>query len=224
MSGFELLYAAQFAVSAFGSMNDANNANADAWAQQEQANKQAAINNQLNTNAHLGLNEEQALTLRKHGLDKWELWKQKRREESKAAVQATSRGMRGGTARTVGGSYAAAYNNISRHAYSALARKDLNFNAAIVDIGRRHANVDLQTINQNNKAFSNLSTGASFLGTALSIAGSGLQIGETYKKGIGVLDSNNTTAPKGTTAKNSGTWSLSNSTGTTSMNPHWSQT
>ena len=45
MSGFELLYAAQFAVSAFGSMNDANNANADAWAQQEQANKQAAINN-----------------------------------------------------------------------------------------------------------------------------------------------------------------------------------
>lgn len=60
----ELLYAAQFAMSAFGSMNDAANANADAWAQQEQANKQAAINNQLNTNAHLGLNEEQALTLK----------------------------------------------------------------------------------------------------------------------------------------------------------------
>ena len=30
----------------------------------------------------------------------------------------------------------------------------------------------------------------------LSTPGSGLQIGETYKKGIGVLDSNNTTTPK----------------------------
>jgi hypothetical protein len=191
----ELLYAAQFAMSAFGSMNDAANANADAWAQQEQANKQAAINNQLNTNAHLGLNEEQALTLKKHGLDRWELWKQKRREEAKSAVQSTSRGMRGGTARDVGGSYAAAYNNISRHAYSALARKDLNFNAAIVDIGRRHGNIDLQTINQNNAAFSNLSTGASFLGTALDVAGSGLQIGLNYQKGLGT-PSDNTTAPK----------------------------
>jgi hypothetical protein len=181
----ELLYAAQFAMSAFGAINDANQANADAWAQQEQANKQAAINNQLNTNAHIGINEEQALTLKKHGLDKWELWKLKRRQEAKAAVQATSRGMRGGTAKTVGGSYAAAYNNISRHAYGALARKDLNFEAAIADFGRRHSNVDLTTMNQNNAAFSNLSTGASFLGTALSVAGSGLQISEKYQKGLG---------------------------------------
>ena len=219
---YELLYAAQFAMSAFGSMNDAANANADAWAQQEQANKQAAINNQLNTNAHLGLNEEQALTLKKHGLDRWELWKQKRREEAKSAVQSTSRVKRGGTARDVGGSYAAAYNNISRHAYSALARKDLNFNAAIVDIGRRHGNIDLQTINQNNAAFSNLSEGASFLGTALDVAGSGLQIGLNYQKGLGTpsTKTTTTTTPK---TKNSGTWSLKNSTGTTSMNPHWSE-
>ena len=75
---YELLYAAQLAVSALGSIKNYNDANAKAVQDQWQANKQAAINNQLNINAHLGLNEEQALTLKKHGLDKWELWKRKR--------------------------------------------------------------------------------------------------------------------------------------------------
>ena len=88
-----------------------------------------------------------------------------------------------GTPKDVGGSYAAAYNNITRHAYGALARKDLNFEAQLTDFGRRHANLDLQTINQNNAAFSNLSSGASFLGSALSVAGSGLQIANESRGG-----------------------------------------
>ncbi len=180
---FDLLYAAQFAVSAIGTIKEHNDANAAAVQQQYQAIQQVSINNNLNHNAHLGINEEQALTLKKHGLDKWELWKQKRREEAKSAVQATQRGMRGGTPKDVGGSYAAAYNNITRHAYGALARKDLNFEAQLTDFGRRHANLDLQTINQNNAAFSNLSSGASFLGSALSVAGSGLQIANESRGG-----------------------------------------
>lgn len=188
---FDLLYASQYAVSILGTLKEHNDANEAAAEQQYQANRQVSINNNLNVNAHLGINEEQALTLKKHGLDKWELWKQKRREEAKAAVQATQRGMRGGTPKQVGGSYAAAYSNITRHAYGALARKDLNFEAALTDFGRRHTNIDLQTISQNNAAFSNLSSGASFLGSALNIAGSGLQIANESRKGT-------TVAPRGT--------------------------
>ena len=104
--------------------------------------------------------------------------------------------MRGGTPKQVGGSYAAAYSNITRHAYGALARKDLNFEAALTDFGRRHTNIDLQTISQNNAAFSNLSSGASFLGSALNIAGSGLQIANESRKLT-------TVAPRGTTKVNS---------------------
>ena len=53
-------------------------------------------------------------------------------------------------------------------------------------------------MNQNNAAFSNLSTGASFLGTALSVAGSGLQISEKYQKGLGTAKPK-TTAPRSQT-------------------------
>ena len=189
---FDFLYAAQFAVSALGAVKDYNDANDRAVQDQWQANKQAAINNRLNINAHLGLNEEQTLTLKKHGLDKWELWKQKRRVEAKFAVLATERGMRGGTPREVGGSYAAAYNNITRHAYGALARKDLNFEASLNDFSRRHMNVDLQTINQNNAAFSGLSAGGSLLGSVLNVAGSGLQIANAAREGT-------TATPRGPT-------------------------
>jgi len=191
---YEFLYAAQFAISALGAVKDYNDANAKAVQDQWQANKQAAINNQLNINAHLGLNEEQTLTLKKHGLDKWELWKQKRREEAKFAVLATERGMRGGTPRDVGGSYAAALNNITRHAYGALARKDLNFEASLNDFSRRHMNVDLQTINQNNAAFSGLSAGGSLLGSVLNVAGSGLQIANAARKGTTAPNRNRTSS------------------------------
>ena len=53
-------------------------------------------------------------------------------------------------------------------------------------------NVDLQTINQNNAAFSGLSAGGSLLGSVLNVAGSGLQIANAAREGT-------TATPRGTT-------------------------
>lgn len=175
MPAFELLYAAQFAFDVMSASRQHQQINEQSTASYDQALRQVSANNQANVIAHAGINTEMALTLKKHGLDKWELWKQKRRAEASQAVRNESRGMKWGSARETGGTFQAAMNNVSRQAYAALARKDLNMTNAINDFSRRHQNLDLQTINSNNAAFSNLEEGASFLGSALSIAGSGLQ-------------------------------------------------
>jgi len=176
MVDFNFLYASKFAYDIATTAYESHLINQRAVQSYATANAQAAINNQLNFNAHLALNEQQALNLKKYGIDRWELLKKKRREEAKNAVLAVQRGMINGLPNEVGGSFAASYNNVSRHASLAMARKDLNQLSLMNDFKRRHKNIDLTTINQNNIAFSKISQGADPIASTLAIAGSGLQI------------------------------------------------
>jgi len=179
---FKLLYASKFVYDIGTAAFDRARINNQAQQSYSLAARQAAINNNLNFNAHLALNEQQALSLKKYGLDRFELLKKRRREEARSAVQSTQRGLVGGTPNEVGGSFAASYNNVTRYANLALARKDLNQDL-INDFKRRHKNIDLTTISQNNIAFSKISQGADPLASTLSILGSGLQIGIDIESG-----------------------------------------
>jgi|TARA_Y100001951_G_C11155517_1_gene191713 hypothetical protein len=183
---FASLYFLDFVTKAGTSLYQKNLADQKAHAQRVQAYRQASIHNSLAVNSHLNLNEQHLLELKKFGLDDFDLKKAIRREQAKNAAIAASAG---GTFGKQGGSYQATIMNIARHGYGALARKDLNFKTKMRDFEIRHQNISLSTLSQNNAAFSNLSTGGSMLGTALSIAGTGVQtainakIGTTAKSG-----------------------------------------
>jgi len=179
---YQLLYASKFIHDVGTTAYDSSRINNQAQQSYSLAARQTAINNNLNFDAHLALNEQQALTLKKYGLGRFELLKKRRREEARSAVQSTQRGLVGGTPNEVGGSFAASYNNVTRYANLALARKDLNQDL-INDFKRRHKNIDLTTISQNNIAFSKISQGADPLASTLSILGSGLQIGIDIESG-----------------------------------------
>ena len=194
MAGFELLYAAQFLMSTATTAYEHNLAQVKADRERADAYRQVASNNQANFNGHLNLNYKQILELKKFGLDRFELQKKIRREQAK---DATMRGSSGGTFGQVGGSFRAAQQNIERYGFNALVRKDRNFKVLIDDFNARHANVDANTISQNNTAFSDLSIGPSFLGSALSIAGTGLQTGISYKQDIeGIRKRKKSSTPK----------------------------
>ena len=183
---YEALYFVDFMMKAGTSLHQRALADQKAYNQRVQAYRQASINNSLAVNSHLNLNAQHLLELKKFGLDDFELKKAIRREQAKNAAIA---GSAGGTFGKQGGSYQATVMNIARHGYNSLARKDLNFQTKMRDFEIRHQNVTLSTLSQNNAAFSNLSTGGSMLGTALSIAGTGVQtainakIGTTAKIG-----------------------------------------
>ena len=183
MDYFKLLHASKFIYDVGTTAYNSYRINAQAQQSYALAARQTAINNNLNFNAHLALNEQQALSLKKYGLDRFELLKKRRREEAINAVHATQRGLVGGVPNEVGGSFAASYNNVTRYATLALARKDLNQDLINNDFKRRHKNIDLTTINQNNLAFSKISQGADPLASTLSILGSGLQIGIDMQSG-----------------------------------------
>ena len=157
------------------------------YIQYANANRQASLNNYLNYNSHTNLNSQQRLEMAKYGLDDFALKKQMRRElASSLALQASMGGIFGRT----GSSVQATQNNIERHGYEALARKDLNFKTKpqgvfadydeflqfISVYNNGYTNVDLNTLSANNKAFSNLDSGPSSLGSFLEVAGTGLQI------------------------------------------------
>ena len=186
---FGYLYAAQFMVQAGTAAHEYQQAEYKAIQQRQQAYRQAAINNQLGYNAHLNLNQQQVLELKKFGLDDFELKKAIRREKAKsAAMQASAGGIFG----KQGASYQAVQNNIARYGYNALVRKDLNFQTKMQDFETRHKNITLNTLSQNNAAFSNLSTGGSLFGTGLSILGTGLQTAINAK--VGTVSSTSTTS------------------------------
>ena len=141
--------------------------------QRANAHRQASINNQLNYNSHSNLNSQQQLELEKFGLDKFQLQKQIRRERaSNAVLQASMGGVFGRS----GASKEATQLNIERHGFEALARKDFNFKNTLNNFSIKHSNIDLNTLSANNKAFSNLDSGPSTLGSALEFVGTGLQI------------------------------------------------
>ena len=167
---FNYLYAAQFMVQAGTAVHQYNRAEYQAQRQRQEAYRQVALNNKLAYNAHLNLNQQQVL----------ELKKSIRREKAKsAAMQASAGGIFG----KQGTSYQAVQNNIARYGYNALVRKDVNFQTKMQNFETRHKNITLNTLSQNNAAFSNLSTGGSLIGTALSIAGTGAQTAINAKIG-----------------------------------------
>lgn len=143
------------------------------------ANRQTSINNQLNYNAHLGLNEQQVLELKKFGLDDFELKKKIRRERASTLAIASSFG---GSFGQQGATREAVQRNIERQGFNALTRKDLNYKTKLRDFELRHSNVDLTTLSQNNAAFSNISGGPSILGSGLQLASAGLSIREASLK------------------------------------------
>lgn len=182
---FGLFYASKFFVETASTMYTHNRAAVKSQQDYYNSLKQVAINNGLNYNAHLNLNQQEVLELKKFGLDDFELKKKIRREQASDAVKKASFG---GALGQTGGSFQAAQNNILRYGFNALARKDLNQKAVFEDFRIRHTNVDLQTTSQNNAAFSNLSAGPSGFASLLSIVGSGLQIATDAKKGTVSVD------------------------------------
>ena len=72
---FKLLYASKFIYDVGTTSFNASRINAQAQQSYSLAAAQTAINNNLNYNAHLALNQQQALSLKKYGLDKFELLK-----------------------------------------------------------------------------------------------------------------------------------------------------
>tara|TARA_R110000803_G_C11903355_1_gene312372 strand:+ start:51 stop:605 length:555 start_codon:yes stop_codon:yes gene_type:complete len=178
---FGALYAAQFLVNARTAQHQYQIAELEAQEQRRQANLQVAINNKLSYNAHLNLNEQQALELKKLGFDKFEVAKSIRSEKAKIEAIAASFG---GTFGQQGQSYDATLNNISRHGYNSLARKDFNYKILKSDFLTRHKNIQLETESKNNQAFTGLSTGGSIAGTGLQIASSAINAATAFKTGI----------------------------------------
>lgn len=180
MAGFDMLYLASFALQAGSALQQNQQANLQAAEQRRQANLQAATNNRLAYNAHLNLNQQQMLEMKKLGFDKFELQKSIRREQARNAAAKASFG---GSFGQQGASFQATIQNISRHGLGALARKDLNFKATVADFNIRHKNVTLETQSKNNQAFSGISTGGSALGTGLQIASAGIDTTLASKAG-----------------------------------------
>jgi len=173
LTGFEALYLGKFLFDA-GTANYQHQIDLqEVEIKRRNAYKQASINNQLNYNSHSNLNSQQQLELEKFGLDKFQLQKQIRRERaSNAVLQASMGGVFGRS----GASKEATQLNIERHGFEALARKDFNFKNTLNNFSIKHSNIDLNTLSANNKAFSNLDSGPSTLGSALEFVGTGLQI------------------------------------------------
>jgi hypothetical protein len=180
MPGFDALFLTQFALSAASSLHQNQVDQQQRLTQIHNANAQASINNNLNYNAHLNLNAQQLLEFKKFGLDDFELKKSIRRERASRSAMAASFGNSFGQQ---GATADATQRNIERHGLNALVRKDLNYKTKLQDFSIRHKNIDLTTLSQNNQAFSNISSGPSNIGTALEIAGTGLQIFENSRKG-----------------------------------------
>ena len=181
MGSGELEIAMTLAKFALGSAKASNQYQADNLKRQreiENANRQAAINNNLNYNAHLNLNDQQMLEMKKFGLDKVELQKRLRRDRASSIAIAASFG---GSFGQSGATRNMINLNIQRQGFNALARKDFNNKNKLNDFMMRHRNVNLTTISQNNAAFSGISSGGSVSGTGLQIAGLALDAFSGYK-------------------------------------------
>lgn len=178
--GFQALYMAEFAVSAGSSLYSYYQAEENAHNSRIAAYQNIAEQQQLNYNAHLNLNEQQVLELEKHNIDKLELEKITRRERSKfAAIRASQ----GGGSGQQGNSMISADVNIMRHGYAALVRKDSNYSTLQRDFEIRHQNLDMQLANKTNSILGNISSGGSFVGTGLQIAGAGVSSAIEARKG-----------------------------------------
>jgi hypothetical protein len=171
MFGFDSLYLAEFAVSAGSSFYDYYKAEEQSYNSRIAAYQNIAAQQQLNYNAHLNLNEQEALELSKHNIDKVDIQKEVRREDAKfAAIRASQ----GGGAGQHGNSMASAHNNIMRHGYAALVRKESNYSTMQRDFQIRHQNLELQLSNKTNSILSSITSGGSVVGTGLQIFSAGV--------------------------------------------------
>jgi len=180
MTGFEALYLGKFLFDA-GTANYQHQLDLqEVEIKRRNAYKQASINNNLSYVAQLHVNEEDALDLKKTGLDQNELRQLMRRTSAKQAAQDASLG--GGFGRS-GQSVQATQLNIERHGYKALARKDLNREIRELSFNQRRQNAANEALSKNNALMSGIPMSPSSTGLALQIAGSGIQAAIGAKKG-----------------------------------------
>ena len=172
LTGFEALYLGKFLFDA-GTANYQHQLDLqEVEIKRRNAYKQASINNNLSYVAQLHVNEEDALDLKKTGLDREELRQLMRRTSAKQAAQDASLG--GGFGRS-GQSVQATQLNIERHGYKALARKDLNREIRELSFRQRKQNVANDALSRNNSLMSGIPVAPSGTGLALQIASSGMQ-------------------------------------------------
>ena len=138
------------------------------------------MNNNLAYIAQLHVNEEDALDLKRHGLDQQELQNSIRREKSKQTAIDASIG--GGFGRS-GQSVEATQLNIERYGLKALARKDLNREIRERSFRQRKQNIAMEALSKNNALMSGIPIAPSGTGLALQIASSGIQSAIGAKQG-----------------------------------------
>ena len=148
--------------------------------QRRNAYKQASMNNNLAYIAQLHVNEEDALDLKRHGLDQQELRNSIRREKAKQAAIDASIG--GGFGRS-GQSVEATQLNIERYGFKALARKDLNREIRELSFRQRKQNIANDALSKNNTLMSGIPIAPAGTGLALQIASSGIQSAIGAKQG-----------------------------------------
>ena len=170
--GYEALYMAKFMFDAGTAAYQQQVDLQQVEAQRRNAYKQASINNNLAYIAQLHVNEEDALDLKKTGLDKEELRQLMARTRASQAAKDASMG--GGFGRS-GQSVEATQLNIERHGYKALARKDLNREIRELSFNQRKQNAANEALSKNNALMSGIPIAPSGTGLALQIAGSGIQ-------------------------------------------------
>jgi len=156
------------------------NAERKAAVSREDANRQYAVNNQIDYDSRVNLNRQQQLQFKKFGLDSFALAQLGRREAAKSAATRWWQ--------TVGkesGSFQAGQNNIRRHLAVAQARKNLNQRVIEEDFIQRHKNITTRTTSANNAARAGIIASPDSTAALLNVASSGLQIATDYESRTG---------------------------------------
>ena len=180
MASFHSLYLAKFLFDAGTSIYQQQLDLQQVEIQRRNAYKQASMNNNLAYIAQLHVNEEDALDLKRHGLDQQELQNSIRREKAKQAAIDASIG--GGFGRS-GQSVEATQLNIERYGFKALARKDLNREIRELSFRQRKQNIANDALSKNNALMSGIPIAPSGTCLALQIASSGIQSAIGAKQG-----------------------------------------
>ena len=171
------LYAAQAAFAVGSKITEYNDTVTARHIDFANKTQQAHLNNGLAYNYYLNINEEKMLENKKFRLDEFELNKQIR------SVIATQL-VRDGSVLKSGGSAESVLNNIERQGLQALHRKDFNYQTKLKSLQTQRNNIALQTASANNQVLGSLKGVPSLTGLGLSIAGTALQSGVSYTKGL----------------------------------------
>ena len=175
-----MLQLASFGMQAMNAGQTYRDQTSQVYANYDQANRQAALNNGLAYSSYLHANEEQMLQTKAFAFDIFSLHKAVRR--AKASEKASIEHQGGDS---TFGSGLARLRNVERMGLEAVARKDLNFQTALRDFEIRRRNIPLETLDKNNRPFSGLSSLPSRTGLVTQIAGLGIDkyVGVGYYKG-----------------------------------------